>query len=262
MCSDLLKNLWKMLTGQSGTTPITTVPNDAPRQKKVETLHQQYGITLVETDPKGNARPWQPAELNMLLETLNLLGPAFYAPFLARPIHTWIDRNPGGGGYADSWLRLGEPGDDLSVLYRVFLHEATHASNEHRGWPYENQFCTRPGLDWYKDGDTWRHPRQQGQPFQPGEWETLPVDARDVSVAPGEDLAETVRYFVHSVRQERAWLWPLDQNQPPTYLWDTSPTRFVYVRDHFLELPETHRWYRRLSQADEARAATNLAAST
>lgn len=227
--------------------------------RAVDVLKSTYGLRLVETDPKGNARPWRSSELSTLQETLRLLGPAFYSPFVDNPIHLWIDRNPGGGSYGDHWLRIGEPGHDESVLYRILLHEGTHASNEYRGWPYENEFCTCPGLDWRKKGDTWTHPRQQGRPPEPGTWETLPVDSRDVSTAPGEDLAESVRYFVHSVRDERAWLWPLDQSQPPLYLWDTSPTRFVHVRDHFLQLSDSHPWYRRLDAVVEARAAANLA---
>jgi hypothetical protein len=228
--------------------------------RAVYTLEHTHGIRLVETDPKGNARSWRQAEIEMLMETLQLLGPVFYEPFQRNPIQTWIDRNPGGGSFGNGWLRIGEFGDDRSVLYRIFLHEGTHASNEYRGWPYENEFCMRPGLDWRKEGEEWVHPRQQGKPHDPGEWETLPVDSRDVSTAPGEDLAEMVRYYVHSVRNERAWLWPLDRNRPPVYLWDTSPTRFVYVRDHFLQLPADHPWYKRLSPDQEARAAANLEA--
>lgn len=231
---------------------------NSDHQNAVQTLSNSYGVRLVESDPKGNARPWRESELALLIDTLHHLGPTFYKPFLSRPIHLWIDRNPGGGGFGNDWLRIGNPGQDQSILYRIFLHEGTHASNEYRGWPYENEFCTRPGLDWQKTGDQWTHPRQQGAPPQPGDWETLPVDSRDVSTAPGEDLAEMVRYYVHSVRNERAWLWPLDLSQPPVYLWDTSPTRFVYVRDYFLALPESHPWYKRLSPADEARAAANL----
>ncbi len=224
----------------------------------VHTLLNTHGLRLVENDPKGNARAWRRAEIDMLMETLHLLGPAFYGPFQHNPIQTWIDRNPGGGSFGNGWLRIGEPGDDLSILYRIFLHEGTHASNEYRGWPYENEFCTRPGLDWRKEHEEWAHPRQQGKPQDPGEWETLPVDSRDVSTAPGEDLAEMVRYYVHSVRNERAWLWPLDRNRPALYLWDTSPTRFVYVRDHFLQLPEHHPWYKRLSPDQEVLTAANL----
>ncbi len=231
---------------------------DPDHDQRVQSLLETYGIRLVEHDPKGNARPWRRDELDLLAETLRLLGPVFYRPFGSTPISLWIDRHPGGGGYGNQWLRIGEPGRDRSVLYRIFLHEATHASNEYRGWPYENEFCTRPGLDWRKTGGQWVHPRQQGMPSQPGDWETLPVDSRDVSTAPGEDLAESVRYFVHSVRGERDWLWPLDLSEPPLYLWDTSPTRFVYVRDHFLALPDDHPWYKRLPPAVEARAAANL----
>lgn len=236
-------------------------PPERPTANRFALAHiieSTYGFELIERDSKGNARPWHPDELAMLDETLRLLGPTFYSPFTQRPIKLWIDRNPGGGNYGDGWLRLGDPQGDLSVLYRVFLHEATHASNEYRQWPYENKFCTRPGLDWRREGDIWRHPRQQGQPPMPGDWETLPVDARDVSTAPGEDLAEMVRYFVHSVKNERAWLWPLDLNRPATYLWDTSPTRFIYVRDHFLALPPEHPWYKRLEPEIEAQVAARL----
>ncbi|NLX08887.1 MAG: hypothetical protein GXY36_04470 [Chloroflexi bacterium] len=240
-------------------SPSEPQPERAGQQPAVAALRSRYGVAVIEHDPKGNARPWRPHELALITETLDLLGPTFYRPFQQHPLQLWIDRNPGGGGFGNGWLRIGEPGDDPSILYRILLHESTHASNEYRGWPYENQFCTRPGLDWRKAGDQWVHPRQQGQPPQPGDWETLPVDSRDVSVAPGEDLAESVRYYVHSVRNERAWLWPLDQSQPPLYLWDTSPTRFVYVRDYFLALPPDHPLYKRLPPDVEARAAANLA---
>lgn len=239
-----------------------TLPEPAPAEehtRAIVALHEQYGIKIVETDPKGNARLWRTDELAMLAETLRLLGPTFYGPFDQHTVHVWIDRNPGSGHFGNHWLRIGEPGHDLSVLYRIFLHEGTHASNEYRGWPYENSFCTCPGLDWRREGDQWVHPRQQGREPEPGEWETLPVTAQDVSTAPGEDLAEMVRYYVHSVRNERAWLWPLDLSQPPIYLWDTSPTRFVFVRDHFLALTEEHPWYKRLDRASERKAAANLA---
>jgi hypothetical protein len=225
-------------------------------------LEAEFGVRVVEHDPKGNARPLRPAELAILTGTLELLGPRFYGPFLREPLHLWVDRNPGGGGYGNKWLRIGEPGGDVSILYRIFLHEATHASNEYRGWPYELKWCTLPGLDWRKDpAGNWVHPRQQGRRPEPGEWETLPVDSRDVSTAPGEDLAEAVRYFVHSVKGERAWLWPLDRAKVPLYLWDASPTRFVLVRDFFLGLPEGHPWHRPLSPDQETRAAANLASA-
>jgi hypothetical protein len=240
---------------------LTSSPEAAPSPEHTQTVQallNSYGIRLVETDPKGNARAWRHDELEMLTTTLHLLGPAFSQPFLTEPVQLWIDRHPGGGSYGNHWLRIGEPGRDVSILYRIFLHEGTHASNEYRGWPYENEFCTHPGLDWRKVGSAWVHPRQQGKSLQPGNWETLPVDSRDVSTAPGEDLAETVRYFVHSVKNERAWLWPLDLSKPPLYLWDTSPTRFVYVRDHFLALPADHPWYKRLPPDVEASAVSNL----
>ena len=224
----------------------------------IQSLQDTYGVRAIEHDPKGNARPWSVPETSLITDTLRLLSPVFYSPFSQEPLTIWIDRHPGGGGYGNQWLRIGDPGRDLSILYRILLHEATHASNEYRGWPYENAFCTRPGLDWRRAGDQWVHPRQQGAPHQPGQWETLPVDSRDVSTAPGEDLAEMVRYYVHSVRDERAWLWPLDQTKPPLYLWDTSPTRFVFVRDNFLRLPADHPWYKTLSPALERRAAENL----
>jgi hypothetical protein len=224
----------------------------------VQRLADGYGIRVVERDFKHNARPWRQDELDLLAETLHLLGPTFYTPFLNDPLCVWLDRTPGGGSYGSRWLRIGEPGRDLSILYRIFLHEGTHASNEYRGWPFENEFCTRPGFDWRRAGDQWTHPRQQGKPLQPGPWESLPVDSRDVSTAPGEDLAEMVRYYVHSVRNERAWLWPLDLSKPPTFLWDTSPTRFVYVRDFFLALPEDHPWYKRLPSDVEDMAAAHL----
>ena len=252
---DILETLRRWLWPQNAAAPLSA--NEHARA--VEHLRATYGVHLVERDPKGNARPWRAEEIALLDETLHLLGPTFYGPFLRRPLHVWIDRTPGGGGYGNDWLRIGEPGHDLSVLYRVFLHEGTHASNEYRGWPYERHFCTLPGLDWRKESGTWRHPRQQGRSFEPGEWETLPVTTRDVSTAPGEDLAEAVRYYVHSVRGERAWLWPLDLSQPPLYLWDTSPTRFIYVRDHFLALPPDHPWYKRLDEATEARVSAVLA---
>ncbi|MBN1201172.1 MAG: hypothetical protein JXJ20_04885 [Anaerolineae bacterium] len=253
MCIKLLRdwlNRWL--------TP-SQAPADATLARAVEYLRDVYGVRVMENDPKGRARSWRRSELVILTETLHLLGPAFYKPFLDTPLHIWIDRKPGGGTYGNHWLRIGEPGRDVSILYRIILHEGTHASNEYRGWPYETRFCTKPGLDWRKVGGEWVHPRQQGKLPEPGDWETLPVDARDVSTSPAEDLAETVRYFVHSVRDEREWLWPLDKSRPPIHLWDTSPTRFVYVRDHFLVLPDDHPWYKRLAPAVEARAAANLA---
>lgn len=237
---------------------LTPSESDSEHAAAVRRIEINYGIRLIESDPKGNARRWRPAELAMLTETLGLLGPAFYAAFHDDPIKLWIDRKPGGGHFGNGWLRIGEPGNDLSILYRIFLHEATHASNEYRGWPYEKAFCTKPGLDWQKQGDSWVHPCQQGAGSHSGEWETLPVDARDVSTSPGEDLAEMMRYFVHSVRNERKWLWPLDQTKPPLYLWDTSPTRFIYIRDYFLALSPNHVWYKQLSPEIEARVSANL----
>jgi len=245
-----------------GRSPATRPLSETEHARAVSRLRETYGVQLVERDPKGNARPWRAEEIALLEETLRLLGPTFYGPFLrGEPLHLWIDRAPGGGGYGNHWLRIGDPKGDLSVLYRVFLHEGTHASNEYRGWPYERHFCTLPGLDWRKENGQWVHPRQQGKPPAPGDWETLPVTSRDVSVAPGEDLAEAVRYYVHSVRGERAWLWPLDLSQPPLYLWDTSPTRFIYVRDYFLALPADHPWYKRLDPTTEARVGAVLASA-
>ncbi len=242
-------------------THLFSSPDDREQHAaSVQALLDTYGVHVIEHDPKGNARPWSSPEISLIADTLRLLGPVFYGPFLRERLTIWIDRHPGGGGYGNHWLRIGDPGRDLSILYRILLHEATHASNEYRGWPYENDFCTRPGLDWRHVGDQWIHPCQQGVPNQPGQWETLPVDSRDVSTAPGEDLAEMVRYYVHSVRDERAWLWPLDLSKPPLYLWDTSPTRFVYVRDSFLQLPTGHPWYKSLPHALEQRATKNLSA--
>lgn len=235
--------------------------NEPGRDDAIARLAEQFGVRVVERDLARNARPLRLDELTVLLETLEGLGPRFWEPFRADPLHLWVDRNPGGGGYANKWLRVGEPGRDVSILYRIFIHEGTHASNEYRGWPYETTWCTLPGLDWRKDAaGNWVHPRQQGRPPEPGAWETLPVSAQDVSTAPGEDLAEMVRYYVHSVKGERAFLWPLDLAQPPIYLWDSSPTRFVLVRDHFLGLPDGHPWHRRLAPEQEARAASNLGA--
>lgn len=221
-------------------------------------LASAYGVRAVGVDVQPTARPWRADELALLDKTLKLLGPRFYGPFHDHPLHVWLDSTQGAGGFGHGWLRIGDPGGDESVLYRIFLHEATHASNEYRDWPYEKQFCTRPGLDWRMVDGEWRHPRQQGRLQRPGPWETLPVDSRDVSTNPGEDLAEMVRYFVHSVRDERQWLWPLDQSQPATYLWDTSPTRFVFVRDYFLGLSADHPWYRRLDEDVEARVRSAL----
>jgi hypothetical protein len=226
-----------------------------------ERLLNDYGMRLIETDPKGNSRPLAPAEKHVLRTTMELLGPVWYAPFRDSPINFWIDRNPGGGHYGNGWLRVGDFNGDLSVLYRILLHEGTHASNEYRGWMYEHDWCTRPGLDWVRKGDEFTHPRQQGRAMLPGDWETLPVDGRDVSTAPGEDLAEMVRYYVHSVKNERAYLWPLDQKKPPLYLWATSPTRHVFVRDVFLKLPPGHPLYRKLPREQEERAAKNLGLS-
>ncbi len=232
---------------------------DIDRAGTISMLSASYGICLVEHDPKGNARPANSAELLTILSTVHDLGPAWYGPFLENPVHLWIDRTPGGGSFGNGWLRIGDPQDDLSVLYRILIHEGTHASNEYRNWVFENEWCMKPGLDWRLEGKTWVHPRQQGGKLQPGDWETLPVDSRDVSTAPGEDLAEMVRYYVHSVKNERTCLWPLDLSKPATFLWATSPTRFVFVRDVFLKLAVSHTWYRQLSPQQEQLAAENLA---
>jgi hypothetical protein len=228
-------------------------------ERTVEHVQASYGVSIIERDSNRNARPWKASEVHVISETLRLLGPAFYKPFFDHPLHLWIDRNPGGGGFGHGWLRIGDPGRDISILYRIFLHEGTHASNEYRGWIYEKEFCMQSGLDWKEVNGKWTHPRQQGVAPQPGTWETLPVTTQDVSTAPGEDLAEMVRYFVHSVKNERTWLWPLDLSKPPLYLWDTSPTRFIFIRDHFLALPREHPWYKRLSEDVEQRVAQNLA---
>ncbi|HML20040.1 MAG TPA: hypothetical protein PKD09_00225 [Aggregatilinea sp.] len=248
--------LWGMFRRLAGEETIDRAAFE--HAEAIGDIAMNYGIRILEATPDRGARPWRKVELHLINETLALLGPAFYSPFLAHPLDLWIDRTPGGGGYGSGTLRIGDPGHDPSLLYRVFLHEGTHASNEYRGWPYERQYCMRPGFDWRREGKTWVHPRQQGRAAEAGTWETLPVDSRDVSVAPGEDLAETVRYFVHSVRDERAYLWPLDQTKPATYLWDTSPTRFIFVRDIFLALPPTHIWYRTLDPEVEARVAQVL----
>jgi hypothetical protein len=233
-------------------------PSPDNRTALVARLMDSYGIRVVENDAAGNARPLITAELDLIRTTVDNLGPTWYEPFRDNPLNLWVDRHPGGGHYGNNSLRIGDPGYDLSILYRILIHEGTHASNEYRGWPYEKQWCTRPGLDWRKTGDTWTHPRQQGKSMQPGDWETLPVDARDVSVAPGEDLAEMVRYYVHSVKNERAYLWPLDRAKPARYLWMTSPTRFMFVRDVFLKLPPSHPWHKTMEPELEQRAARNL----
>jgi hypothetical protein len=244
-------------------TPSTGMPGPASveRAATISALAELYSIEIIERESQGKARPPTDAELTTILTTVRDLGQAWYGPFRNRRLRIWIDQQPGGGSYGNGFLRIGDPGGDLSLLYRILMHEGTHASNEYRDWPYENEWCTKPGFDWKKVGDSqWVHPRQQGTQMQAGDWETLPVDARDVSVSPAEDLAEMVRYFVHSVKEERAYLWPLDLSQPPTYLWTTSPTRFVFVRDIFLELPPTHAWYRRLPPEQEQLALSNLSA--
>jgi hypothetical protein len=237
---------------------IRPLPMD--RDTALGLLAQKFGFKVIESDPKGNSRPLKPDELAVLYDTVAALGPMWYGGFLARPINFWIDKNPGGGGYNDGWIRIGEPGDDPSILYRILIHEGTHATNEYRKWMYETEWCTRPGLDWRKVGDGWQHPRIQGDPAQQrsGEWETLPTSTRDVSINPGEDLAETVRYFVHSVKAERAYLWPLDLSKPAIYLWDSSPTRYVFVRDVFLKLTPDHPWYKTLHPTLERYAKANL----
>jgi hypothetical protein len=256
--TDILEWLINLVKRLAANAPPAEVDSHAVDNER---LLNDYGIRLIESDPKGNSRPLTPAERHVLRTTMALLGPAWYGAFRDSPINFWIDRNPGGGHYGNGWLRVGDFGGDLSALYRILLHEGTHASNEYRGWMYEHDWCTRPGLDWVRKGDDYTHPRQQGRPLQPGAWETLPVDSRDVSTAPGEDLAEMVRYYVHSVKNERPYLWPLDQRQPALYLWATSPTRHVFVRDVFLKLSPGHALYRRLSPEQEARAAKNLGRS-
>lgn len=238
-------------------SPLSVPATD--RDKMIATLAQTYGIQIIPPDGRPNIRPPTDAELNVLITTARDLGMEWYGPFRSKPLSIYIDKTPGGGSYGNGILRFGDPGSDLSLLYRIFIHEGTHASNEYRHWPYETQWCTKPGFDWTKVGDNkWTHPRQQGTQMQEGNWETLPVDSRDVSTTPAEDLAEMVRYFVHSVKDERLWLWPLDQSKPATYLWTTSPTRFVFVRDIFLKLPPTHPWYRQLSPEQEQLAASHL----
>ncbi len=261
-----LQQLWQQfLDSLRGPRPpaLTVARSAAPtfdRTKAIASLADSYGIEIIERDMQGQARPPTETELAALLTTARDLGLQWYGPFRDKRLRLCIDRAPGGGSYADGILRIGDPRGDVSALYRIFIHEGTHASNEYRGWPYESQWCTKPGLDWRKVGEnTWVHPRQQGSATQPGDWETLPVDARDVSTSPAEDLAEMVRYFVHSVKNERAYLWPLDLSKPATYLWTTSPTRFVFVRDVFLQLSSTHPWYCRLSPEQEQLAVQHLA---
>ena len=250
--TDSIWNRLAQLLGLSKPARKETLPAPAAL------LASAYGVRAMGTEAQPNARPWRADELAMLSDVLELLGPRFYGPFLEHPLHVWIDQTQGAGGFGHGWLRIGDPGNDVSVLYRIFLHEATHASNEYRDWPYEKQFCTRPGLDWRMIDGEWRHPRQQGRLQRPSPWESLPVDSRDVSTNPGEDLAEMVRYFVHSVRDERQWLWPLDQSKPGMYLWDTSPTRFIFVRDYFLAIGADHPWYRRLDDETEERVRGDL----
>ncbi len=240
------------------THPAMTFPT-VDRTKATVTLLQSYGIEIVDQVSQGMARPPTDAELTVLTNTTRDLGMEWYEAFRNKPIKLWIDRAKGGGEYGNGWLRIGDSHGDVSLVYRTFIHEGTHASNEYRGWLYENHWCTKPGFDWLLTGDRWVHPRQQGSAMQSGDWETLPVDSRDVSTAPGEDLAEMVRYFVHSVKDERAYLWPLDLSKPPVYLWETSPTRFVFVRDVFLKLSPGHPWYKRLSPEQEQLAASHLA---
>jgi hypothetical protein len=228
------------------------------RESALNIIGNSFGFHVIESDPKGNSRPLDDAELAVLYGTLQKLGESWYGGFRSKPINFWIDKNPGGGGYNDGWIRIGEPGGDPSILYRILLHEGTHASNEYRGWMYENEWCQRPGLDWRKNGETWTHPRIQDGQHESGEWESLPTDTRDVSIHPAEDLAEMVRYYVHSVRAERAYLWPLDLEKPAVYLWDTSPTRHVFVRDVFLKLPSDHAWYKPLHPVLERHARQNL----
>jgi hypothetical protein len=248
------------LLGLFRPAPAGGIPS-VERARTISTLSEIYGIQIIERESQGRARPPTDAELSTILTTVRDLGPEWYGPFRNRPLRLWIDQQPGGGSYGDGSLRIGDPGGDLSLLYRILMHEGTHASNEYRHWPYENEWCTKPGFDWKKVGDNqWTHPRQQGTAMQPGDWETLPVDARDVSTSPGEDLAEMVRYFVHSVKDERAYLWPLDLSKPATYLWTTSPTRFVFVRDIFLKLPPTHPWFKQLTEDQEQLARSHLSA--
>jgi hypothetical protein len=235
------------------------IPLPVPRLYALQLLAQGFGFNVIESDPKGNSRPLTDPELAVLYDTVNNLGEAWRGGFTARPLNFWVDKStPGGGGYNDGWIRIGDPLGDVSALYRILIHEGTHASNEYRGWLYENEWCTRPGLDWRKVGDQWVHPRKQGEKPMSGEWESLPTDTRDVSIHPGEDLAEMVRYYVHSVKGERAYLWPLDQSKPAVYLWDTSPTRFVFVRDVFLKLPPDGPYYKSLSPILERHAKANL----
>ena len=138
-------------------------------------------------------------------------------------------------------------------LSSIAFCSTTHASNEYRGWPYENEFCTCPGLDWRKKGDTWTHPRSRGAAGAcPGDPAGRP---RDVSTALGEDLAESVRYCP-LVRDERAW-------RPPTKASRRSTCGIR--RRHASSMSATTSysfrispWYRRLDAVVDARAA-NLA---
>jgi hypothetical protein len=250
MFQRLLQQIFSLFNGQPA----------LPQPDLRSQLASRYGIKLIEQDPKGNARQLTLGETATMVNTIKDLGPEWYGPFLRSPINLWVDRNPGGGGYGNGWLRIGDTKGDVTALYRILIHEGTHASNEYRNWLYENHWCFKPGFDWRKEGETWHHPRQQGAKMESGNWETLPVDSRDVSTSPGEDLAESVRYYVHSVKNERQFLWPLDKSKPPLYLWTTSPTRFVFVRDIFLKLPPTHPWYKMLTPAQEQLAAENMAA--
>jgi len=134
----LLNNIWQRFRALLRQF-ITNGDFSESHNARASNLLSAYGIRLVEKDSHKNARPWHDDEIALLDETLYLLGSTFYGPFLTKPLNVWIDRLPGGGSYGHQWLQLGEPGHDLSILYRICAPDLIGGGKATGGFTLDNK---------------------------------------------------------------------------------------------------------------------------